>query len=126
MIFSYDGASPWQTLDIRQCRDKVLQYVERAGGTQIVHPWAFLTTQLTFSQALEAAAEASRLISLNPKAALFKEAVRKSLQITGNEFSLSYNGIDYVGQRFQEPRSNVVTILFCITGQWDRVSSHTY
>lgn len=126
MIFSYDGAKPWGTLDIRQCRDKVLQYVERAGGTQIVHPWAFLTTQLTFGQALKAAAEAHDVISVNPDAALMKEGRRKNLLYTSNEFPFSFNGINYVCQRFMEPFSNVVTILFCITGQWEKVMSHSY
>ena len=36
------------------------------------------------------------------------------------------SGSTYIAQRFRDPRSNAVTVLYCLLGQWDVVREINY
>ena len=77
----------------------------------------------TLDETLSAEAEANDVLSVNPNAALCKAGAARNLWPTSNEFPVVFSGIPYVAQRFRDPHSDLVVILYCIKDQWDKVFS---
>lgn len=71
--------------------------------------------------ALRVAAEAHDLLAVYPDAALCKAGAARGLWPTSNEFTVRHDGVEYVAQRFRDPRSDRVTVLYCALGEWDVV-----
>lgn len=80
----------------------------------------------TLATRLRLAAEANDVLQVNPTAALCKAGAARNLWPTSNEFSVVFGGSTYIAQRFRDPRSNAVTVLYCLLGQWDVVREINY
>ena len=76
--------------------------------------------------ALRDMAEATDLLRINPEAALCKTGAERNLWPTGNEFQMALDGTEYVAQRFRDPRSNSIYVLYCIKDHYDRVMTLSY
>ena len=71
----------------------------------------------TLREALIGEAEKHDVLSVNPDAALAKAADSDpGLWPTSNEFEFTFDGINYVAQRFRYPYNNVVAVLYCVKG----------
>ncbi len=81
---------------------------------------------LSLEEALHAAAEEHDVLAVNPDAALAKQGLREGLWPTSNEFPLRYGGVDYVAQRFRDPGSNDVYVLYCVKDQWGTIEEIIY
>ena len=46
--------------------------------------------------------------------------------MTTSKISVQFGGNTYIAQRFRDPRSNAVTVLYCFLGQWDVVRELNY
>jgi len=80
----------------------------------------------TLEEALHDEAEWEDVLRVNPDAALCKQGRKLALWPTSNEFPVDFDGVEYTAQRFRDPDSDSVTVLYCITGQWDKVEGLTW
>lgn len=80
----------------------------------------------TIQDAIRYEAEENDVLSVNPDAALCKVAQAKGLWPTSNEFELAFDGVVYTAQRFRDPKSNAVYVLYCKKGEWYRVMEIVY
>lgn len=76
--------------------------------------------------ALRAAAEAHDRLAVNPDAALCRAGAARGLWPTSNEFPLPHGGTTYVAQRFRDPRSDLVVVLYAALGDWANVQALEY
>lgn len=76
--------------------------------------------------ALRGEAERHDVLPVNPHAALCRAGHAKRLWPTSAEFSVSFAGVTYVGQRFRDPTSDQVHVLYCVQGQWSAVYELVY
>jgi len=77
-------------------------------------------------EALHDEAEKNDLLAVNPNAALCKAGAARGLWPTSNEFDLNYEGVAYRAQRFRNPKNDVITVLFCVVGDWANIASMDY
>lgn len=86
-----------------------------------------VTDYATLNEALMAEAEASDLLRVNPRAALCKRGAELGFWPTGNEFSVSFGKDEkkkhYVAQRFRDPFSDKVIVLYCVVGDYGAIKA---
>lgn len=80
----------------------------------------------TLESSLRAAAEAHDKLAVYPDAALCKAGAARGLWPTSNEFSVRHDGVEYVAQRFRDPRSDRVVVLYAALGDWGHVRAVEY
>jgi hypothetical protein len=83
-----------------------------------VEPPGYYTT---LEQAIKGEAAKNDVLRINPNAMLCKVGTSEFLWPTSNEYVWSFAGVSYTGQRFRDPYSNAVVVLYCVTGAWDNV-----
>jgi hypothetical protein len=75
----------------------------------------------SFAASIKGEAERNDVLRVNPAAALCKAGAAAGLWPTSNEYTWTYAGISYTGQRFRNPANDAVTAFYCVTGQWQNV-----
>lgn len=80
----------------------------------------------SLAEALRLAAELNDRLAVNPNAALCKAGRARNLWPTSDEFPVSFGGVNYVAQRFRDPRNDRVYVLYCVKDQWGTVYTLEY
>lgn len=80
----------------------------------------------TLETVLRLAAEAHDRLAIYPDAALCKAGAARGLWPTSDEFRLSHGGVTYVAQRFRDPLSDRVVVLYAAMGDWANVQAVEY
>lgn len=105
------------------------------GGTNHHGPVQFVFRQVsaasptdykTLEDALRGEAEAHDVLRINPGAALCKSGDLLALWPTSNEFIFTFDGTQYVAQRFRNPGNDDVYVLYCVVGQYHPVERIMY
>jgi hypothetical protein len=80
----------------------------------------------SLEEAVRGEAEKNDVLSVNPDAALCKAGNALNLWPTSNEYDFTYNGVAYRGQRFRDPASDRVSVIYCVLNQWDQIQILTW
>lgn len=72
----------------------------------------------SLTASVQGEAERNDVLRVNPDAALCKAGAAAGLWPTSNEYTWTYAGVNYTGQRFRNPKTDGVTAFYCPTGQW--------
>lgn len=76
----------------------------------------------TFDEMLTGLAEDAHCLDIYPDAALFKEMLLDAYYPTSNEFSFSWNGVDYVGQRAERTKMPLAPRVYYVkSNDWTHV-----
>jgi hypothetical protein len=102
--------SPWQQFSL----DHAQAHIDFA-WKRVVNSYSSL------NDALKVEARVRDLLAVNPAAALCREGWKRGIWPTSNEFDISYNGTVYRAQRFRDPGSDRVYVLYCKVGDWGNV-----
>lgn len=130
--FTYDrGSDTWVHFDLRN-EDLLRELTSRVAEFPEPEPFVWdgqeppVTPPSGLAEALRLTAEAHDVLAIYPDAALCKAGAARGLWPTSNEFRLTVDGAQYVGQRFRDPRSDLVVVLYCRDGDWGNVLALEY
>ena len=76
----------------------------------------------TLTQALLAEADRRQVIEFNPNAALQKRIFADGFVPNSPEFDLTYQGVQYIGQRAENLHTGEVRVYFVHVGDWGNVA----
>lgn len=130
--YTYDGnRNDWGRFDIRvePFLDRFLARIRRDGLPQpgdVMDPQPEPPESPSLTAALRAEAEKNDVLRVNPNAALCRAGAMRKLWPTSNEFPFSHAGVNYVAQRFRDPASDAIVVLYCVAGQWQTVLDLRY
>jgi len=80
----------------------------------------------TLTERLRALAEQHDLLPVNPQAALTRAALERNLWPTSREFICEHDGHLYVAQRFRDPRTDDIYVLYARHGEWHNIMTLRY
>lgn len=83
------------------------------------------TPSATLAQALLAEADRRQVLHFNPQAALQKQVFADGFVPNSPEFDLTFDGVNYIGQRAENLRTGEVRVYHVRVGDWDAVAYET-